>query len=167
MTDTWGDGWNGGYYYITGNGTYSEGSLLYGGYGVDNIGINTICDGIGGCTDSTAVNYNPWATWDDGTCLYNDNGFNPEDLFGLDIEFTLYPNPTNGGMILNVNNLNALEPVVIDVIGITGQAIESITIANSETFRVLEFNAADYAPGFYIMNVKNGDRSVQSSFIRQ
>jgi len=28
------------------------------------------CDGIDGCTDPTALNYDPLANWDDGSCIY-------------------------------------------------------------------------------------------------
>jgi len=169
MEDSWGDGWNGGYYTISGYGTYNEGSLYYGETATDMVGINTWCnDSIPGCTDSLALNYNPWASFDDGSCMYNDNeGFSPEDLFGLELEFTLYPNPSNSEIILNVNGLSALSNIQIDIIGLTGQKIESFTVGNSETFRVLELNVNQYAAGFYLLNLTNGDRIQQMSFIKQ
>ena len=34
-----------------------------------NYPFSTICGALPGCTDSTACNYNPLATWDDGSCL--------------------------------------------------------------------------------------------------
>lgn len=46
--------------------------------------INSDCEGgedIYGCTDSLAINYNPWATIDDGSCLY--------DVFDCDALFEI------------------------------------------------------------------------------
>lgn len=169
MEDSWGDGWNGGYYTITGNGTYNEGSLYYGSTAIDMVGINTWCsDSIPGCTDSIALNYNPYATMEDGSCIYNDNeGFSPDELAGLELELTLFPNPTNGGMILNAGGLSALGSIQIDIFSVTGQVIESRTINNSETYRVLELNVEEYPAGFYLLNLTNGDRTTQMSFIKQ
>ena len=85
MYDSWGDGWNGGTYLITDSTSgfvYASGGLLAGTYGVDNV-----CWGVvGGCTDSTATNYNPSATVDDGSCVYactdNELTLSMTDSFG-------------------------------------------------------------------------------------
>ena len=38
----------------------------------DNLGAHQICeDGVFGCTDADANNYNPLATLDDNSCVYN------------------------------------------------------------------------------------------------
>jgi hypothetical protein len=81
--DDWGDGWNGGSWTITNTVT---GAVI--GSGIANNGAagdNTdVCDasqleesftfdpgaGIAGCTDSTAINFNPAATIDDGSCVF-------------------------------------------------------------------------------------------------
>jgi hypothetical protein len=169
MEDSWGDGWNGAYYTVAGNGTYNEGSLYYGTSAIDMVGINTWCsDSIPGCTDSLALNYNPYATMNDGSCIYNDNeGFSPDDLAGLELELTLFPNPTNGGMIINAGGLSAAGNIQVDIFSVTGQTIESFTINNSDTFRMLEINASNYPAGFYLLNLSNGDRTKQLSFIKQ
>ena len=60
MTDSWGDGWNGNTFDILGQSyTLATGSS----------GSETLCLGPG-CTDATALNYNPLATSDDGSCNY-------------------------------------------------------------------------------------------------
>jgi hypothetical protein len=60
MIDSWGDGWNGNTFNILGASyTLSTGSA----------GSETICIGPG-CTDPLAVNYDPLATSDDGSCSY-------------------------------------------------------------------------------------------------
>lgn len=81
--DDWGDGWNGGTWTVT-----NVASAAVIGSGSANNGISgddsDACDGqdleetftfdpaagIEGCTDSTAINYNPAATIDDGSCLF-------------------------------------------------------------------------------------------------
>lgn len=35
--------------------------------------VETGCDQISGCTDPSAINYNPLATFDDGSCIYQDS----------------------------------------------------------------------------------------------
>jgi hypothetical protein len=48
------------------------------------IEVNT-CDEVYGCTDPEAINYNPLATIDDGSCSYD---------FGCEIGFTIMPDST-------------------------------------------------------------------------
>ena len=72
MYDSFGDGWNGGIYTITDNNTatvYGTGGLTSGASGSDLVSIGTACP-VYGCTDSTANNYDPLATTDDGSCIY-------------------------------------------------------------------------------------------------
>lgn len=77
MFDGFGDGWNGGNITITVDGVeIAYGELISGNYGQVNFGINTDCEeAIGGCTDPSAENYNSEATYEDGSCTY-DNGCN-------------------------------------------------------------------------------------------
>jgi len=73
MNDTWGDGWNGNIMTIT----YNQEVVLVttledGEYGVDQFGINTDdCESLpAGCTDPEAINYDPEAVINDGSCEY-------------------------------------------------------------------------------------------------
>jgi hypothetical protein len=77
MEDTFGDGWNGALMDI-----YADGVLIASGvtldegeYGTYTFGIDEEdCDGnepVYGCTDPWALNFNPNATIDDGSCLYD------------------------------------------------------------------------------------------------
>lgn len=88
--DSYGDGWNGGYYHVYGcdndviasNGNPS-------GYGVTEAFEVISCNVVPGCTDNIADNYNPEATENDGSCIYMgctdtnadnfDNGANQDD----------------------------------------------------------------------------------------
>lgn len=75
MYDSFGDGWNGSIFQIIVNGAMIQtGTLQSGNYGSVSFGINQ--DGcsdtppVSGCTDPLAINYNPIATIDDGSCEY-------------------------------------------------------------------------------------------------
>ncbi len=49
--------------------------LISGTSGVkDNFGVNEICEIIMGCTDTTALNYNPLANIADASCIYENGG---------------------------------------------------------------------------------------------
>lgn len=73
-----GTSWNGGYFWIqTWNGDWVNGALQ----GADSESIefgmaedcgDDISNGGYGCTDPAAINYDPFATWDDGSCQYDD-----------------------------------------------------------------------------------------------
>lgn len=78
MYDSFGDGWNGATFtVIMGGETLAFGTLNSGSYGAFFFGINT--EGCGanentyGCTDPSAINFDPQATIDDGSCIYQDS----------------------------------------------------------------------------------------------
>ncbi len=76
MFDGFGDGWSGGNINVIVDGVViSTGELPTGNYAMDVFGINTDdCEEpIGGCTVPTAINYNSEATYNDGSCIF-DNG---------------------------------------------------------------------------------------------
>ena len=83
-----GNSWNGGYFWIQeGWNEWVNGSLM--GAATDSIefGMADDCgDDIGGtvygCTDPTALNYNPIATINDGSCIYDNGGTDSLDCGG-------------------------------------------------------------------------------------
>jgi len=74
-----GNSWNGGYFWINAaGGEWANGSLEGAPSQTVEFGTGDGCGGNGGgnepvtgCTDPTALNYNPVATIDDGSCLYD------------------------------------------------------------------------------------------------
>ena len=71
MNDSWGDGWNGNIVTIsTDNQVIVSGTLDSGSQGVLLFSYNADCGYISGCMESGAINYNPDAILDDGSCLY-------------------------------------------------------------------------------------------------
>lgn len=90
MFDSFGDGWNGATFTImdTDANIYTSGTLSTGSYGTQEFGINADCESTGvvfGCTNPDAINYNPNATDDDGSCEYE---------FECSINFTVSPDTT-------------------------------------------------------------------------
>jgi hypothetical protein len=167
MNDTWGDGWNGAYYMVYGENTYSEGSLLYGSTATDFVGVGTACGEIAGCTDASAMNFNPAATYDDGSCMYNDNDpFNGEMPGILEIGLTVFPNPTNGGMVVDVTDLNATENIKIVITSLDGKVVKNIEMSNQEASRRFNLDVTELANGYYVMSLQNGANRVVNSFIK-
>jgi len=166
LNDSWGDGWNGAYYMLSTNTSYYEGSLYYGSTSTDMIGVNSDCGVVAGCTDVDALNYNPQATYDDGSCLYNPGsglGFTN----GLEMEFAMYPNPTNGGIVVNASSLNPLKSITLNVYGAEGRLVRSSTYnAGSETM-VIEENLTAVPAGYYFVELLNGNSRMVKPLVKQ
>ena len=112
MFDSYGDGWNGGSYEVyLGNSLLSSGTLQAGSYGSISFGINTEgCEElvpVYGCMDSSAINYNPNATIDDGSCIYQ---------FDCSIDFLVVPDSTGEEIIwiIPTQNIFAATDVLWD-----------------------------------------------------
>lgn len=95
MFDSFGDGWNGATITIMDPDqiSYTSGTLETGSYGTIEFGINAECGSTGeifGCTDPGAINYNPNATADDGSCEYE---------FECSIDFIVSPDTTGAQVI--------------------------------------------------------------------
>jgi len=68
--DSYGDGWNGGYYYVRDcDNVIIANDSNPSGYGETESFVVTSCSEIPGCTNPSASNYNSEATEDDGTCI--------------------------------------------------------------------------------------------------
>ena len=74
-----GSGWNGGYFWVSDG--YQDLVHEELGNGENSAQVEFSIDGtcgdipnydIWGCMDPAAWNYNPWATWDDGSCMYDE-----------------------------------------------------------------------------------------------
>jgi len=74
MFDSYGDGWNGGSFTILlGDTALASGTLEDEEFGSISFGVNAegcVEEDVFGCTDPSAVNFNPDATIDDGSCTY-------------------------------------------------------------------------------------------------
>jgi hypothetical protein len=66
------EGWYNGYFWVNGQGVQYVTDALYPGEEFDDVefSIDGTCGEVFGCIDSTATNYNPLATTDNGSCVY-------------------------------------------------------------------------------------------------
>ena len=104
------------------------------------------CDVVGvyGCTDPTALNYNPDATIDDGSCLYIGIA-EAETQY-----FRLYPNPTRDHVVLSNNG--SAPRVNVRVFDGTGRLIrsEQMNINNGASQHL---QLSELAQGNYIIEI--------------
>jgi hypothetical protein len=168
MTDSWGDGWNGGYYMISGGGAFYEGSLNYGSAASDDFSINGNCYEVGGCTNEFAINYNPQATYDDGSCMFNNNdGFLAGGLIGLEMGVNLYPNPANSGLVVNITNLDRQSDITVSIVSIDGRLVQRSQVANAEDNKRIDLNVEALAAGYYLVRVENGSNHVAMPLVKE
>jgi hypothetical protein len=166
MEDTWGDGWNGAYYVLSGPTSYSEGTLDWGSEGANLVGINSMCSDVEGCTDSTALNFNFYASFDDGSCVYNDNaGFIMNPSYEFDV--ALYPNPTGGNMVLEVTDVQQEEGIRMKIIGMDGSLVREEFIKTTDTAYRTNLDVSFLSAGYYFMQIQNGDQVKTHSFVKQ
>ena len=166
MNDSWGDGWNGGYYAVSTEFEYFDGSLFFGSTAMDMIGVDSDCGVIAGCTDPAAVNFNPAANMDDGSCSYN-NSSGPGVGLGLELGFSLYPNPANAGIVVNVNDLNPASDIEVRFLGIDGKEIRAEYFSNNETSRILNMDISELSAGYYFVRVVNGINNKVLPLVKQ
>jgi hypothetical protein len=170
MFDSWGDGWNGGYYMILGEDQLvAEGTLLYGDYTMDLISINGNC-AIAGCMNAEALNFNPNATMDDGSCIYNggfgevfDEFVSPE----LDVDFDFFPNPFEFDIQVVFNNLQPDKEVILELFDELGRNVYALNYGSNQTHfrRTLDLNELE--SGMYLIRISNGDKAITKRIIKQ
>lgn len=166
MTDSWGDGWNGAYYWITANNSYFDGTLLYGTSATDMIGINSDCGMTPGCTDPAAMNYDAAANYDDGSCMYNDGSI-PGVGYGLEMDFTMYPNPVNAGLVMNLNDLDENSDITVSILSVDGKQVANNFFGNSDKSRMLNLNVSELAAGYYFVRIENGSNNKVLPLIKE
>ncbi len=168
MMDSWGDGWNGAYVVISGYNTYADATLQFGAYGTVMFGSGMSCFDVTGCTDSQAINFNPEANVEDGSCVYNQNGqFNGFTTTVSTFDALLFPNPTNGIVQLQLSDVMVNEKVEWKVFSSDGRLIETKELMADDTFKRIELNYDWLESGIYFLHVTNNGNNKTISFIKE
>ncbi|OUV54713.1 MAG: hypothetical protein CBC73_04045 [Flavobacteriales bacterium TMED113] len=107
-----------------------------------------------GCTDPTAINYNPNATIDDGSCIYDTSDIEES----VNLEINIFPNPSKGlfNIILNEN----LKEFEVEVINVLGQVVHKEIVENYiiNSTKKIDIKLTE---GTYIVNILNDEKNVQ------
>ena len=72
-------------------------------------------------------------------------------------DFTIYPNPTNENITLNIHNFNG--SIIVEVYDIIGNKLQTTNKTN--------ISLSDYAKGIYILKVAYGDRVEEVKVIKE
>ena len=109
--------------------------------------------GIYGCTDSTALNYNPSANSDDGSCIY---ATSTNEI--IDASINIFPNPASNSLNIVSNTFGINE---ISIYCLNGQKVFN-TIVNKNQVKL---STSDFANGVYIIDIKSDNTSIKRKLI--
>jgi hypothetical protein len=170
LYDSFGDGWNGGFYMMyDDDGLIADGSLFYGSWQLDVISINSDCDSDG-CTDPTAINFDADATIDDGSCVYGGgNGFNGGGNTPAMVDsftFTFAPNPVVLVSKLTFGNIKDETGIAVKVIDLSGRIVHQELLAVTGPTMTVSFNFSHLAAGNYIVQAQNGGESTALQIVK-
>ena len=115
--------------------------------------VNEGAIGVPGCTDSLALNYNPLATSDDGSCIY---------LTGImhimSNQVLIYPNPAKGNMTISLPKFEIFDLSIYDIMGRLVLSEDKI----SQTF-IISRNT--FTKGSYILHLSHAKGLITKKLI--
>jgi hypothetical protein len=123
-----------------------------------------ICDAdeIPGCTNPEAINYNPEATDDDGSCVLSTTHI--KNNAGLSI----YPNPANGSFTLKASNASLNEMTSVKLYNAMGAQVFQIQVQFGQSLidGVL-INTEILAKGLYFVEVLSGEFTEVKKLVKE
>ncbi|MBI1267925.1 MAG: T9SS type A sorting domain-containing protein [Cryomorphaceae bacterium] len=167
MFDSFGDGWNNGFIVLTTSDSllYIEAAVDTGSFNSIQFGINDDCsvvEDVAGCTNPNALNYDPAATIDDGSCTFAGlPGLIAASLTSFDptIEYQISPNP----VLVHVNSRITVRrvpvedaPIGIDIYDGVGRLVKSQQVGSISMNAVFELETSDLSSGMYVVVLSNG-----------
>ncbi|WP_306641334.1 T9SS type A sorting domain-containing protein [Sanyastnella coralliicola] len=179
MYDSFGDGWNGGFISILlEEDLLVLGTLDQGDFESVSFGINTDCGDdpidVIGCTDPAALNYNPEATLDDGSCIYEDDneGLYEGPMYSLTDQETavalmLIPNPVISHANLKLTELNPEATIQVEIRDVSGRLLFSQNYGEDQTQLNEVIDVSNFAAGIHFVTVTNGDYKEVIRLIKQ
>lgn len=121
---------------------------------------STNCNVVGvyGCTDPAAINYNPAATIDDGSCVFT----NVEEQDKS--HFAVYPNPANEKLTISSTGVNGFTELrIMDNAGRVVK-VEKVQLGNGSQFVM---NLQDLASGNYTLQLTSNEGVEHHSIVVQ
>ena len=106
-----------------------------------------------GCTDSTALNYNANATFDDGSCVYEN--ITVKEIEKIDDILSHIPNPIKGNSIEIPEYDNGMQ---VSIYNYMGNKVKSVKASN--------IDVSDLESGIYIIEISNGKLRSSAKFIK-
>ena len=115
-----------------------------------------------GCTDSTALNFNPMATVDDGSCVYD-----TIDGIGIvpnDFTLSIIPNPSDGEFSL-VLNKSPFSMISVSVVNIYGRKVDELKWVPGK--QITQYSNELLSSGIYFVEVTIGNTILVEKMIVQ
>ena len=128
-----------------------SGTIIYFDNDFDNI-----CDTVG-CSDFTALNFNPFSIIDDGSCEYLSL------VNEKKIEISVFPNPSKNNLFIDGNLPSSIiECLIFDKFG------NLILKKNIKTNNKLErrLDISDLTSGFYFLKIQVHEKSIYKKFVK-
>lgn len=174
MLDLFGDGWNGAVATLEMDGSIiAEGTLESGDEGSIVFGVNSVCgtnELVTGCTDDSAINYDPEAELNDGSCIFSMDG-NPmyalTDFENQPVAAMLQPNPAIGPVSLKLEELDEQQPTTVEIHDMTGRLVFSANYGRDQTNLNEVIDISGFAAGIHLVTITNGKSREVIRLIKQ
>ncbi len=165
LNDSWGDGWNGATLELARGGLIEEFTLEYGHSQTITYQTSVNCFDVYGCTDSAALNYNPQANVDDGSCTFNDNEFQIAND-RTQPSLIVYPNPAEQIIRAQLSNIECIGLEQIEIFTAEGRIVHKRSLPEATSFINEDFDISGLPAGFYLLKFSNGSTTLHESFIK-
>jgi hypothetical protein len=86
---------------------------------------------------------------------------------GLEVDFTLFPNPTTGGIVVNVSSIDPLKGLTMNIYGAEGRLIRSSNYTATAANLQVQEDVSDLPAGYYFMEMANGSSHMVKPLIKQ
>ena len=164
MSDDFGDGWNGSSLVYEANGDEIAHTLEFGTSSFDIVSIATPCE-RDGCTNSLALNFDPSATLDDGSCVYESVPRLVSETF-LQIRFTLFGWDGSDDAVLSFSNLGLNQNAEVIIQDIRGRVIWDNKWRPAETKEETPLTMLK-GDGWYLITLKQGNQKVSKAYLKR
>lgn len=176
MTQEWNNGsWDNALYEIElDEQVIGSGSLEGGTEAFDYLEVNSSCP-IAGCTDQTALNWNPIAVDDDGSCIYgpSNNGVFGDDPLEDDLEVGSIVSNSGNEVGVFVRSIDPDQVVNIVVYDSGSREVWSDDFFRQEAVDSdgnpvpdYSLDISSWSPGFYVMVITQGSLQQSDRFVK-